>query len=589
MFYKRTKIAVKQFLTISLLLLFEFMSPLCAAQEAIELIEQADTLRVTERQSSVALLKKASRLTLSAYEQDYLNYLTSFHVAMGGDISKAARQIEPLLSRHVSGRLALRLRATLLSLYAGTKEWEKGVILVNELATIQKEAPRDTDWYTARVGQVFFFLHLELFDDALQLILDARSYSEAISEELNCRFTTYEFVSLKGLHPQRIDNLWLQKLQNTCDHLTPNVYTIEYVVSWAELLNERKDYQSTVGFVEAHWEKVSQLNYYHLFAELQEFYASALFSLGRYQQAEAIVNELVNNPLSENYLQGFLNASMLKSDLAMKRQNFAESYHWLRIASELRRQEQKSALTKRLAIAQAEFSLAASERALQSLSKQNALLESELSVSHQRMLNTYLVVVLSATLILLTLVSLFRHRQQRKRLITTANTDALTGLANRRCFTETVSSYLRDIEPTTTYSLVLFDLDNLKWVNDGFGHQNGDWVLQQVSQCISTLESPSVLSAARIGGEEFAIFLRDMSANQAQKFAAQLQQHFQVIDTNERLDSWRISASFGICDTQTAGVQLSELLNAADMALYQAKRAGKQQAVIYQPANNAAT
>ena len=152
-----------------------------------------------------------------------------------------------------------------------------------------------------------------------------------------------------------------------------------------------------------------------------------------------------------------------------------------------------------------------------------------------------------------------------------------------------MSSYLRDIEPTTTYSLVLFDLDNLKWVNDGFGHQNGDWALQQVSQCISTLESPSVLSAARIGGEEFAIFLRDMSANQAQKFAAQLQQHFQVIDTNERLDSWRISASFGICDTQTAGVQLSELLNAADMALYQAKRAGKQQAVIYQPANNATT
>merc|ERR1711991_987545 len=105
-------------------------------------------------------------------------------------------------------------------------------------ATIQKEAPRDTDWYTARVGQIFFFLHLELFDDALQLILDARSYPEVISEELNCRFTTYEFVSLKGLHSQRIDNVWLQKLQNTCDHLTPNVYTIEYVVSWAELLNE---------------------------------------------------------------------------------------------------------------------------------------------------------------------------------------------------------------------------------------------------------------------------------------------------------------------------------------------------------------
>ena len=394
---------------------------------------------------------------------------------------------------------------------------------------------------------------------------------------------------MKGVNPQRIDNLWLQKLQSTCDHLTPNVYTVEYITSWAELLNEREDYQSTVDFIESHWEKVSQLNFYHLFAELQEYYAKALFALERYRQAELIVNELVNNPMSKVFLQGHLNTSLLKSDLAMKRQNFAESYHWLRIASELRRQEQKSALTKRFAIAQAEFSLAASEKELEALSKQIALLESELSVSHQRMLNTYLVVVLSATLILLTLVSLFRHRQQRKRLITIANTDALTGLANRRSFTETVSSHLRDMEPNATYSLILFDLDNLKWVNDGFGHQNGDWVLQQVSQCISALESPSVLSAARIGGEEFAIFLQDMAADQAQQFADQLQQHFQVIDTNERLDSWRISASFGICDTLTAGVQLSELLHAADMALYQAKRAGKQQAVIYQPANNTIT
>ena len=589
MFYKRTKIAVKQFLTICLLILCEFMSPLCEAQEAIELIKQADTVRVTDRQSSLALLTKASHLTLSSYEQDYFDYLNTFHVAMSGDIAAAARQMEPLLSRHASGRLALRIRATLLSLYAGTKEWEKGVILVNELAAIQKDIPRDSDWYTARVAQVFFFLHLQLFDDALQLIKDARSYPEALSEELRCRFTTYEFVSLKGLSPSRIDGNWLEKLKNACDHLPPNVYTTEYIVSWAALLNEREDYHSTVDFVESHRGKVRQLNYYHLFAELQEFYAKALFELERYQQAEAIVNELVNNPLSKAFLQGYLNASMLKSDLAVKRQNLAEGYHWLRVASELRRQEQKSALTKRLAIAQAEFSLAASERALQSLSKQNALLESELSVSHQRMLNTYLVVVLSATLILLTLVSLFGHRQQRKRMIETANTDALTGLANRRCFTETVSSYLIDNEPTTTFSLVLFDLDNLKWVNDGFGHQNGDWVLQQVSQCISALESPSVLSAARIGGEEFAVFLRDMSAEQAQQFAVQLQQYFQAIDTKDRLDSWRISASFGICDTQTAGVQLSELLNAADMALYQAKRAGKQQAVIYQPANNTIT
>lgn len=589
MLYIRAKIVIKQFLILSSLLSTLLVNSQCIAREAIDLIEQAYTLRVAERQTSMALIEQARQYNLSAYEKDYTDYLNAFHVAMEGDITTAVKRIEPILPRHTSGHLALRIRATLLSLYAGTKDWEKGLVLVNDLTTIQKSSPIDNDWFIARVGQIFFYLHLELFEDALRLILDARSFSFAISEELNCRFTTYEFVSRKGLDPGSIDNSWLDKLNQECAHLPPNVYTTEYVVSWSDLLNERADYLATVQFLKMYKNRIMRLNYYHLYAELQEHYALALFELGEFQRSEAIVNDLLNNPLSRDYLQGYLNASMLKSALATKRQQFADAYHWLQIVSDLRRQEQKSALTKRFAIAQAEFSLEASERAMQRLAQQNELLERQVAVSHQRMLNTYLVILLSASLVLLVLLSLYRHHKQRKILEKMANTDSLTGLANRRCFQNLVSAYLDDDAQQATCSLILLDLDNLKWVNDGFGHQNGDWVLQQVSQVILGLVTPSVLCAARIGGEEIALFLINTSAEQAKAYANQIQQQLNVIDTRSRLDGRSVSASFGVSDTRSVNRTVTALLNASDQAMYQAKKAGKKQVAVYQPASEVIT
>ncbi|TPV61010.1 GGDEF domain-containing protein [Aestuariibacter sp. GS-14] len=561
-----------------------FTSPLSHAQEAIELLEQADSLRVMDRQASLALLKKVSRYTLSSSEQDYLDYLHAFHVAMNSDISKAAKLLEPITIRHDSGRLALRSRATLLSLYAGLKEWEKGVLLVDELVEIQSRSPRDSDWFTARIGQVFFFLHLELFNDALQLIMDARSYPEPMSDVLNCRFTTYEFTAKKGVNPSDIDDSWLDTLQKQCDALQPSVYTIDYLVTWSDLLNSRQDYGETVAFVESHQSKVKKLDYFHLWAALQNHYALALFSLQRYDQAELIVDDLLANPVLTDYLQGYIKASLLKSELAIQQHQYAQAYHWLRIVNDLRHQEQKSAMAKKLAVAQAEFSLAASERAMQSLAKQNALLERELLVSHQRMLNTYLVAVLSVSLIMLLLVTLYRHKQQRKTLVKMANTDALTGLHNRRCFTERVTAYLANPDHAETCSMILLDLDNLKWVNDGFGHQSGDWVLQNVSNVILELRTPQVLSVARIGGEEIAIFLVSTNASQAEQFAWLISQQLSMISTKKQLDGRVISASYGVCDSNSAGRSLTSMLNAADVAMYQAKRAGKKQVVVYQPA-----
>lgn len=589
MFIAGTKIVSRRFLVMVLAFSQIFISSWCFAQGATELIEQADALRVSDRQSSMALLNKARRYALTSYENDYISYLEAFHIAMASDITRAAELIEAITVRHTEGKLALRSRATLISLYAGLKEWEKGVILVNELIKIQKNRPRDNDWYTARIGQVFFYLHLELFEDALQLVLDARSYPEAMSEVLNCRFTSYEMISKKGLSPESIDNSWLQKLKNVCDGLPPSVYTIDYLVSWTDYLNDREDYAQTVEFVESHQNIVSRLNYYHLFAALQNNYSRALFEQQRYKEAEGIVNELVTNPLLPDYLEGYLKASQLKSELAVNNHNYAEAYHWLRVVSDLRRQEQKSALTKRFAIAQAEFSLAASEREMQRLGQQNDLLEREMAVSHQRMLNTYLVVILSASLILLVLLSLYRHQKQRKILEKIANTDSLTGLANRRCFQNEVSAYLSDDTQQATCSLILLDMDNLKWINDGFGHQNGDWVLKQVSQVIMDLKTPSVLSVARIGGEEIALFLVNTSAEQAKEYANQIQQQFNLINTIGRLDGRKVSASFGVSDTRCTNRTVSALLVASDEAMYQAKKAGKKQVVVYQPASEVIT
>lgn len=167
-----------------------------------------------------------------------------------------------------------------------------------------------------------------------------------------------------------------------------------------------------------------------------------------------------------------------------------------------------------------------------------------------------------------------------KRLHAASVTDSLTGAANRDHFDHMLSgelSYAR--RHHADLSLVLFDLDHFKSINDTYGHPCGDAVLVSVTAAArEALRKEDLLT--RYGGEEFAVILRAIDVHGARALAERLRQLIEALRVDCDGREVRVTASLGCASLADAGEARSEALIAdADRRLYAAKEAGRNRVV----------
>jgi diguanylate cyclase (GGDEF)-like protein len=171
--------------------------------------------------------------------------------------------------------------------------------------------------------------------------------------------------------------------------------------------------------------------------------------------------------------------------------------------------------------------------------------------------------------VLLTLVALLTriNRLQQDALF-----DAVTNLRNHRYFQGRLREELQRAERTgIPLSLVLFDLDNFKKINDRFGHAVGDRVLRRVSRVLET-NARSADVVCRYGGEELAAILPGTDAAGALEVAERLRRAVEQ-DADDRGPS--VTTSAGVATSPEHASRSDALIAAADAALYRAKHAGK--------------
>ncbi len=155
-----------------------------------------------------------------------------------------------------------------------------------------------------------------------------------------------------------------------------------------------------------------------------------------------------------------------------------------------------------------------------------------------------------------------------------AKYDELTGLCNRTHFIQQTKHLLKDMQPNETASVIFFDLDDFKRINDTLGHEAGDHILTTVAERARDL-LPKNSICARYGGDEFVVFINNKNLNGsinslADKLVKEIA--LDVVFNNQVVS---FGASLGVSKYPSDGTSIDRLLKLADLALYAAKAKGK--------------
>ena len=166
-------------------------------------------------------------------------------------------------------------------------------------------------------------------------------------------------------------------------------------------------------------------------------------------------------------------------------------------------------------------------------------------------------------------------KEENEKLLKSAITDELTGVYNRKFFEKRVVEEMEIADRANEHiSLIIFDLDRFKLVNDNFGHQFGDEVLKRTTQIAGDLiRKTDFLN--RVGGEEFAIILPNTNKTQAVFVAEKVRK---ALEDNKHFKVGQVTGSFGVAERMKAE-SLRSWYKRADNALYQAKNTGRNRVV----------
>ncbi|MCC6981780.1 MAG: GGDEF domain-containing protein [Bauldia sp.] len=191
----------------------------------------------------------------------------------------------------------------------------------------------------------------------------------------------------------------------------------------------------------------------------------------------------------------------------------------------------------------------------------------------------FLLATIGSSFLLTLSIAVLANQRLQRALDLAASVDPLTGLMNRRAFTEIVErDWARAVRNNRRLSMLLLDLDHFKSVNDLFGHRAGDAVLRKVADTLAgEVRTGDVL--CRFGGEEFIVLMPDTPVGAANAVAERLRLAVATL-TEDLAPGMPITISIGVAEKSATESSWEQLVAAADKVLYAAKQAGRNRVVV---------
>ena len=323
-----------------------------------------------------------------------------------------------------------------------------------------------------------------------------------------------------------------------------------------------------------------QLEISHVHALLAENY----FATGEPVQAKSHAVKVLTFPDDNSYIEHKHIAYRVFAELMASDKQFEQAYEYSRKEQHYNQLIFDQSKMKTLAYQAAKFNADEQAREINLLNKERELYIAQQTVKEREYTNMLMFITILVGGLFFLAILLVVGNLQKRRFMRMARMDALTGVLNRGAGQDLGENlFVQAAARGGDFCVILFDLDYFKRINDSYGHGTGDWALKKVVEALK----PHVRNGdvfARIGGEEFALFLPYANESKGMEVAEQCRSRIEAIDTHLSGHKFTITASFGVSGMTKEDLSLDPLLHRADMALYAAKSNGRNSVFCYEDA-----
>ncbi|WP_158544928.1 tetratricopeptide repeat-containing diguanylate cyclase [Dyella monticola] len=554
-------------------------TPAPASGDIPQLMARAESLKTSDNAGFAKLLETLESRTaeLSETQKWHLRFMEGWQADYIGQDEKAKSLLEEVIKQSSDNNLRTRATATLINVLGAGHHYQEAFEYLDRGLD---DLPQVTDKQT----------RFPLLGEASQLLVEAGQYDLAskYASQIVEEFPTGRYGCIgrmlklhAELHDEqpRISNETFQSAINQCLNIGERLAadTIRRDMVFLDMQQNKLD--DALSLLQENYGEVKGLGYSGLTAEYNVLLAQVYWKKNNIPFAQKYATAAVDIASKSDLTDPLLTAYQLLYEIERQYGDLRQAlaYHEKYVAAD--KEHLDDVREKALAYQIVKQQVEAKKVELDTVNKQNQILQLQQALDHKAVETGRLYIALLLTVLASIAFWLFRLKRSQLRFMRLARRDGLTGIFNRQHFMEEAEQTLRYAAKSLRGAcLILIDLDHFKNVNDTYGHIVGDTVLKRaVTTCQRYLHSCDVFG--RIGGEEFGILLPECSLIQALERAEQIRAAIQD-GRDDEFQHVAISASFGIASTAHYGYDFRRLLLAADGALYRAKRDGRNRVVV---------
>jgi len=570
-----------------LLLAFGQVTPAFQPGEAAAMLQKADRIKTAYPAEFTTLLSTlaARQDELTPRQQELVRYLQAWKAEYDGEYGIAISRLKATILETHDVTLKFRAKASIIHALVVSSHYEEAFTELTQLLVL---LPQVSDPAAREQG---LLVAAQLYNEVGQYDL-AIAYSQKLMDENwlgrgVCKGYDQKLRAEVSSGKQRVVGPDFSTALDACTKLNELSYA-NYIRSYAATVHvANNQIDDAIRLLTEHYAEVLQSHFPRLISRYESLLATAYQKKGNVAAAHQFALRTIENGVPNEVSPPLVAAYHLLYEQARQAGDFKAALDYHEKYASMDKGYLDVTTARQLAYQRVAHESVASRLQIETLNKENHVLQLEQALGAKAVENSRLYIVL--LLLTMGFIACWAYRTKRLQLhfMSLSQVDGLTGIANRPHFLKQAQATLEAAQKAKQpVCIILFDLDHFKTINDKYGHAAGDHVLKQtVSGCQVFMRSTDLFG--RFGGEEFSFLMAGCGSEDARVRAEQLRRTIAGMTYDNGVvasgagSGTPISASFGIASTSASGYDLRLLLAHADTALYAAKRAGRNRVAVF--------